>query len=789
MVALLALLALGAVPAAAQEDAPLRQIDGWQTAVEHAESLVRDPDTTTATLESIRERLVQQRSAALELQSTFEAEVRAIQERLDALGPPAEDAMPEPVELAERRRRINAQLDVARVPAAEAREAARATETLISEIDQIVRSRFAAQLRERGPIPVNPVHWAPALVELVEGLESQRESVASGFQPGDERANFLRQLPLDLMLVTIGVVLAIWLRRRLTEWVEDMLRERRAERWVVGLVAIRNLTRLILPAVGAGLALGAVRSVLMLGEQQGLPLFWLPDFALVGIWAGWLAASLFAPDLSRFRPIAADDAMAARGARLTLVLGTLFVLMMIVDRVSAAWTLDRATLAVLNFPISVLAGLTVWRIARVVGSLRDATPPPGTWGEAAGVLRDRILVGLDRGLHLMAVLVPATAVLGYFALSRFLLTATGLTVALIGTAVVLYDLANSGFDAASARMSGRRREDPQGGLAPIAIGFVLLVVAAPLLALAWGARVTDLQTAWVLMRDGAEVGGIRISLSFIVQFALVFAIVYGLARLLHAVLRTSVLPRTRMDAGARNAILAGVRYTGFAFALVAAVINTGLDLSSVALVAGALSVGIGFGLQTMVSNFVAGIILLIERPIKEGDWIEVGGYSGYVRDISVRSTEIEMFDKASVIVPNQDLVAGTVLNRTHSTMSGRLRVPVPVARSSDPREVERILMAITEEHPMVLSDPEPKVLFMGFAAEAMNFEIFCYLRDVNYVLWTHSDMNFAIVERFRAAGIEIPFPQRELHLKNPADVLAAMAAERAEGEAPRRSTG
>ncbi len=268
---------------------------------------------------------------------------------------------------------------------------------------------------------------------------------------------------------------------------------------------------------------------------------------------------------------------------------------------------------------------------------------------------------------------------------------------------------------------------------------------------------------------GFEIGEFRIVPSRILSALLIFGVIIILSSWVRSQLENNWLKMTTMGQGARDAMITIVGYIMFVVALVAGLSAAGFNFGNIAIIAGALSVGIGFGLQNIVNNFVSGLILLFERPIRKGDWIVVGETEGVVKDIQIRSTRIQTFDRSDVIVPNSELISNQVTNWVLSSKSGRAIIPVGVAYGTDTEKVRELLMAIAEDNADVVKTgtvPKPIVLFREFGDSALNFELRVFLHDVDSRLRIVSDINFAIDKAFREHGIEIPFPQRDLHVKS-----------------------
>ncbi len=301
------------------------------------------------------------------------------------------------------------------------------------------------------------------------------------------------------------------------------------------------------------------------------------------------------------------------------------------------------------------------------------------------------------------------------------------------------------------------------------IGVLLWGSFALFLLKVWRISQAHFQTIYGWITNGVQLGHFTIVPSRLVIGLFLFALLLGVSRWLNNQFDRRLLIHSRLDHGAREAMTTIGGYIGFIIAILIGLSTAGVNFANIAIVAGALSVGIGFGLQNIVNNFVSGLILLFERPIKTGDWISVGGTEGFVKQISVRSTRIQTFDRADVIVPNSELISQQVTNRTLHDAFGRVTIPVGVAYGSDTELVRDLLLQIANDHPEVVKTgevPPAQVLFQAFGDSTLNFELRCIIRNVSLVLVVSSEMNFAIDKRFREHKIEISFPQRDIWIRS-----------------------
>ncbi|WP_048646498.1 mechanosensitive ion channel domain-containing protein [Nitratireductor soli] len=424
----------------------------------------------------------------------------------------------------------------------------------------------------------------------------------------------------------------------------------------------------------------------------------------------------------------------------------------------------------LTVATSLLATMSVGLLIILIGNVKpfsDDDGQPKSWPSKFRYL-----------LFALGVTIVVAAMLGYIGFARFLSQQIVVTGAILATMYigVLTAGAVASEGAFAKSWLARRLEryspfdettlDQLGLVASMIINVLVVLIGVPLILLQWGFRWADL-TAWSYRLAGQiQIGSLSFSIVGILTGILVFVLGYFFTRWFQTWLDGSVMARSRMDSGVRNSIRTGVGYVGLVIAGLIGVSAAGINLSNLALVAGALSLGIGFGLQNIVSNFVSGLILLAERPFKAGDWIVAGGVSGTVRKISVRATEIETFQRQTVILPNSELINAAVGNWTHKNKLGRMELAVGVAYGSDVRRVHQILLEIASEHPLVLKNPEPFVLFAGFGDSSLDFEIRVFLSDILTQLKVQNDIRFAIVDAFAAEGIEIPFPQRDIHVRS-----------------------
>ncbi len=267
------------------------------------------------------------------------------------------------------------------------------------------------------------------------------------------------------------------------------------------------------------------------------------------------------------------------------------------------------------------------------------------------------------------------------------------------------------------------------------------------------------------LKTNWEIGPVSISFEGIITFFLVLIVTFTLSKIISVILSEEVFPRIVLPRGVPDAIIKVISYAIIAYGLYVAFESAGVDFKQFGLIAGALGVGIGFGLQNIVANFISGLILSFERPIQAGDTIEVGLLMGEVKDIGVRASTVKTFDGAEVIVPNSNLISNDVINWTLSDRKRRRIVKVGTAYGTDPHEVLELIYRVANEHPSVLKNPKPWATFDGFGDSSLNFTI-RFWATFDSGLTVQSEVAMNIYDALIEAGIEIPFSQHDLHIKS-----------------------
>ena len=761
LLAALMLQGLAGLSLAQQQNPDELRFEEWSRFAVQAESTIDAAVASDSELLALRTELQEWRDHASALQKPFKERVDQLEARLGALGAQQDIEQTVSADLEARRAALTENLANAREPLRLAEEIVRWSTGLISGIDTILRERRGARILSAGPSPLLPSSWPGAIEHLSGYSVSLSGEIRQAVSGEAEIAPIRERLPAIAVLFVLGLLLLTTARTQVLKGTARVWKHL-GRAGAAGASGIdRFLDKFMLPAIGVQLLAGAINSTGAFVVHSELFTETIPLIGASVLGANWLAYALFTGERDSIFPERLGPASSASLRRLIRSVGWVFAALALADEILMGTDSLGSVSAVVTFPVYVAGSVLLFVLGRRLSRFAASRAPDS---HDYGIANSALSV-LSIGCWIAAVAGLLASAAGLSVGARLLVFSPMLTLGLFGALLVLQSVVSDLASWVAHWVIGESAERRKG-LVFVLLGLLLFAGAVPVVAVIWGATDTELADMRELLLNGVRFGDTQFTVYSLLTMIAVFAAGYLGTRLFQSILSSSILPNTDLSSGAQQAITTGTGYVGIVLSIVIAVSLAGLNLTNIAIVAGALSVGIGFGLQAVVSNFVSGIILLIERPVTVGDWVEAGGVSGTVRRISVRSTLIETFDRAAVVVPNTDLMSSQVVNWTLTDRICRTIVPVGVAYGTDPEKVKRLLLEIAAEHPSVLKDPPPNVLFMRFGADALEFELRAILDDTNMILQAKSDLNFAIAERFAKEGISIPFPQRDVWIRN-----------------------
>ncbi len=631
------------------------------------------------------------------------------------------------------------------------------SQQVLVKIVALQRALFAKTLFMRTKGMFSPLLWREAaseapqtIVAAREFVEERADNVLSRLNDG-AKGEFIALLSLILLAIPLLLFLAGRVLAR-SETVQHPGKYQKA--------AAAGWTALVTIAVPLFvlIAFGALIDAFDLVDATLEPILQrIFEGATRVMVAYGLARALMAPDHPDWRLVNPGDPLARRLTRLVAAVVAILSVMRVLEQFEETMQAALGVVIVTRGMGALLCGALL--AATLAGFPRNGEARPG-----AG----RDWLALTRLLGYGVVMTVVTACgLGYITFANFFILQLSWTLAVIAVLSIALLLARWGVDVSFAPTGifGRAAINIIGvdrhALGPFAellagVSALALIGVAGLFLLApfgvdSGDFLGNLQSSFLVVKIGDVSISPSSALTALVLFFLAFAATQGLRGWLDG----RFLPLTKLDSGLRNSIGTSVGYAGFILAISIALSELGLGFDKLAIVAGALSVGIGFGLQSIVNNFVSGLILLWERAVRVGDWVVIGDEQGYVKRINVRSTEIETFDRATMIVPNSNLVTGVVKNWLRGDKVGRIKITLAPSSSVDPEQIRDILLAAARAQDGVLRIPAPQVMFLAMESNLFRFELWCYVEDVEESARLRSDLHFDLHKRLADAGVNM----------------------------------
>jgi potassium-dependent mechanosensitive channel len=789
---LLTSVTFGRADTASPLDGPRGRLDAARASLDQIESSLVRADLSQAALQSLRAQLEPIATGIQTVLDQLVPKQKEVKTRLEQLGPKPDDkALAEnPGMTVERGDQDRLFEDIDGL-VRRARVLQVQTDQLQTTIGARRHELFTRALLERGASIFSPALWADVARELPRDVHAVKLIAGDWLDNSSAKLEGWARASLTAILVLIGLL--YWplvmvahrvMRRGPASQDPSRLQKAIAALWTAVGTAVIPMFAL----AAAGFALDAFALLSPRLEPIGQAIIY--GVARVAVTIG-IAQGLLAPGLPNWRLLNLSDPVVEKLKQLAIavavVMSSTKFIEALNDVIAASLTASIATRGIGALVIALL----------MAGTLKGIVDDPDEEGVVPRLPLQRDWYGPMRLSAWTAIIVIVCAVVvGYIALGAFLADqiawVTGVGCLLFVTMILSDEAIAAAFQPHAllgrAIMSGiglRRDSLGQIGILLSGATALILIVGAIMLLLApWGIESNDMLGYLRAAFFGIRIGDVTVSVSSIIVSVLLFFLCFLVTRAGQRWLEVKFLPQTQLDEGLRNSIKTSLGYVGITVAASLSLSHLGLSFEKLAIVAGALSVGIGFGLQSIVSNFVSGLIILWERAIRVGDWIVVGDEQGYVRRINVRATEIETFDRATVIVPNSSLVIGVVKNWVRTDRVGRIKIGIGVQFDVDPDRVRDILVACAKANEFVLSIPAPAVIFVGFGESALQFELICFVDDVETAARVKSDLNFDIFRKIKEAGIEVPYPHRNIKIIGLEQLEALLARTAGPAETP-----